>query len=292
MDSKLSASPSSPQSASGVSGLGYNLYTLYLFTKSDMKTILFPITLFAWYSSPNACLASVASAFFWTWLHLLQFCVSNQVLSPGEDASNKPWRPIPSGRITLDQATTLRWLLLPTCLLLSAMHRLTAVGMIFALGVLLHNEMKLDSHWFTRNVLNALGYAVFDSGATAIAQKGLISALPPTAILAHYLSIGIILTTIHAQDFQDEAGDRVEKRHTIPIVMPHLGRLSMPVGLMLWSIALAFKWSHSLALSLTVLFLGAVVGGRFYFLRTPQSDKASYVLYNVWLGLARIAPIH
>lgn len=129
-------------------------------------------TLFAWYSSPNASSLSVLDAFFWTWIHLLQFCVSNQVLCPGEDASNKPWRAIPAGRISVGHARTLRWLLLPTCLLLSVMHKLTAVGIIFALGVLLHNELKLDSHWFTRNVLNALGYAVFDAGATSIAQQG------------------------------------------------------------------------------------------------------------------------
>ena len=112
-------------------------------------------------------------------------------------------------------------------------------------------------------------------------SPGQATLLPPTAILAHYLSIAIVFTTIHAQDFQDEAGDRLEKRRTIPIVMPQLGRVSMPVGLLAWSCALAFQWSRSLALSLAVLALGALVGGRFYFLRTPQADKASYVLYNV-----------
>ncbi len=129
-----------------------------------------------------------------------------------------------------------------------------------------------------RGVCRILNTAVI---RVVMLAAGDLSALPPTAILAHYLSIAIVLTTIHAQDFQDEAGDRVERRHTIPIIMPHLSRISMPVGLMLWSLGLAYKWSCSLALSSAVLFLGAVVGGRFYFLRTPDSDKASYVLYNV-----------
>ena len=44
--------------------------------------------------------------------------------------------------------------------------------MMLMLGILLHNELKLDSHWLTRNVLNAIGYAVFDAGATALARVG------------------------------------------------------------------------------------------------------------------------
>ena len=40
------------------------------------------------------------------------------------------------------------------------------------IGILLHNELRLDSHWFTRNVLNAVGYATFDAGAMTVAQAG------------------------------------------------------------------------------------------------------------------------
>lgn len=108
----------------------------------------------------------------WTWLHLLQFCVSNQSLSLDEDRYNKPWRPIPSGRCTTASAVCLRWLLLPVCLALSAAHGIASVGIVFAIGVILHNELLLDSHWLTRNVLNALGYAVFDAGATSIVHAG------------------------------------------------------------------------------------------------------------------------
>lgn len=115
-------------------------------------------------------LRSFLSAALWTWLHLLQFCVSNQSLSPHEDALNKPWRPVPSGRITLRTAAALRWFLLPLCFLCSIHYDVLSAGIVFPIGVLLHNELKLDSHWFTRNALNALGYAVFDAGATTIAH--------------------------------------------------------------------------------------------------------------------------
>ena len=44
------------------------------------------------------------------------------------------------------------------------------------IGILLYNELRLDSHWFTRNVLNAIGYATFDAGAMTVAQAGSLSA--------------------------------------------------------------------------------------------------------------------
>ena len=108
----------------------------------------------------------------WTWLFLLQFCISNQSLSIDEDSRNKPWRPIPSRRITIFHSLILRRTLLPVCIVISALNNIAAVGIVLTLGILLHNELRLDSHWFTRNVLNALGYAVFDAGATAIARAG------------------------------------------------------------------------------------------------------------------------
>lgn len=125
--------------------------------------------MFAWCTVPRTDLRAFAQSVFWTWLYLLQFCVSNQSLSPDEDERNKPWRPLPSRRISFRHALIIRWTLLPLCIVLSVFHNVTAVGLILTLGILLHNELRLDAHWFTRNVLNALGYAVFDAGATAIA---------------------------------------------------------------------------------------------------------------------------
>ena len=117
-----------------------------------------------------------------------------------------------------------------------------------------------------------------------------------------------MFTTIHAQAFRDEEGDRKEKRRTIPIVMPEIGRLSMPVGLMAWSIVLG-ALSLSSALGASLLAIGGMVGLRFYYLRTVEADNRSYLLYNVrhtsltpvslpltsvkiWLAAARISPVY
>jgi hypothetical protein len=35
---------------------------------------------------------------------------------------------------------------------------------------LLHNEIGMDSHWLSRGILNAAGYATFDFGANLVAR--------------------------------------------------------------------------------------------------------------------------
>ncbi|KIJ66156.1 hypothetical protein HYDPIDRAFT_110338 [Hydnomerulius pinastri MD-312] len=259
-----------------------------------MKTILFPITLFAVYAAPSTSPTRFLHCLSWTWLHLLQFCVSNQYLSPGEDARNKPWRPIPSGRITVPRATILRWALLPICLFISAFYDVLIPSAIFALGVLVHNECKMDSHWLSRNILNAIGYATFDTAATFIAQADRSQPLQDVAVTAHHLSTLIVFSTIHAQDFKDEPGDRYEGRRTIPIVMPRIARVTMPIILLLWSIILNLLPGsfHLSVTSVALLGLGLLVGLRFALLSTPKADRMSYLLYNLWLALARITPFY
>lgn len=52
------------------------------------------------------------------WMDLLVFDISNQRQpeSVVEDAANKPWRPLPSGRITPDGARRLLLIAIPACI--------------------------------------------------------------------------------------------------------------------------------------------------------------------------------
>jgi 4-hydroxybenzoate polyprenyltransferase len=133
-------------------------------------------------------------AVFWTWLHLLQFCISNQSLDPEEDASNKPWRPIPSGLVSVARARTLRWILLFSCFSLSVRLRAHWQGASLALAFLAHNELHLHSHWLMRNVCNAWGYASFNAGASAIAAGAFDSTPPPFDAAAGRLVLNAILS--------------------------------------------------------------------------------------------------
>ena len=108
-------------------------------------------------------------AVLWTWLHLLHCCVANQSQNPEEDVLNKPWRPIPSGIVSVLNARILRWILLPLCLSLSMSLEALWQSTSLAIGFIVYNELHIDSHWLMRNACNAWGYASFNAGASAIA---------------------------------------------------------------------------------------------------------------------------
>jgi 4-hydroxybenzoate polyprenyltransferase len=91
----------------------------------------------------------------------------------------------------------------------------------------------------------------------------------------------IIFSTIHAQDFRDEVGDKLMGRRTIPIVWPEGSRIWILVILAAWSVGLS--WAFNLAIPFLVPFccLSLFVGLRFFGKRTADADRRSYLYYNV-----------
>ena len=99
----------------------FHTYSIWLFTQSDIKTIIVPKTAFGALcalatpvfgiepsAGPTAItvLRRLPLTAFWVWVNLLPFAIDNQrqPLSIIEDAVNKPWRSLPSGRLTASQA--------------------------------------------------------------------------------------------------------------------------------------------------------------------------------------------
>lgn len=171
-----------------LSKLAYTAETLFLFTRSDYKTILFPVvrwsrsivhcgseltthqTMFASATAPIHSFESWLKMLFWIWTHLLQANVSNQTHSANEDIVNKPWRPLPAGRVTERQAAILRWSLVVANLALSATigQQVMYVSAALALVEFVHDDMGLSHHPVLKNVCNIGGYGTFQAGATLI----------------------------------------------------------------------------------------------------------------------------
>jgi len=307
-----------------VNKLVYHLHTAFLFTKSDIKTTLIPIvsrcdimrrskfsdstffskTFFAAAAAPITDIARLPHVMFWIWLHLLQFDVSNQTMSPEEDELNKRDRPLPSKRLTLEQAIHLRYLLVPACFLLSLAYSVEALYASVALVFLtfLYDEFGAhSSHWIIRNAVNAFGFAAFEAGATLLAGTSylfflyILTHLPSSpsnpgrnphrlhniGILAICFSAGIFATTIQAQDFKDEEGDRTIGRKTIPIMFPSIGRYTVIVPMLAWSVGLSVVWGLDILTSIVFVCLALWVGGRFVALRSVPADQVTFYWYNV-----------
>ena len=96
--------------------------------------------------------------------------VSNQARGRVEDALNKPWRPLPAGRVTEAQARALRWAAVAACFACSALHGpdlvLTTAGLV--LTTLAYDEGGLSGHCFGKSFCNIGGYVSFEIGATKL----------------------------------------------------------------------------------------------------------------------------
>lgn len=94
------------------------------------------------------------------------------MFSPQEDAENKPYRPIPAGLITVKATRVLRWSLFPLCLGVSWACGVIYPGISLSLAFIVYNELGLDSYWYTKNFLNAIGIVSWNVGAANIAGAG------------------------------------------------------------------------------------------------------------------------
>lgn len=216
--------------------LSYHLHTLVLFTYDQIFDTIIPGTVFGivtTLSGPGLALVAEPTPtvllrapiiFAWLWLIILQFCLQNQCSdgSPEEDAINKPWRPIPSGRITLADAKAL---LMVT--------RLAAGLISWCLGVIypllfwttlstLYNDLGgSDRSGIVRNAFCGGFFTCSFGGALLITLNG--QRVSEAAVRWTFLVCWcILMTTIQTQEFRDEIGDKQRGRRTL---VTELGRV-------------------------------------------------------------------
>ncbi|KAJ7643356.1 UbiA prenyltransferase family-domain-containing protein [Mycena polygramma] len=269
-----------------------HLYTAVLFTWTDYKTIFVPITAFACAAGPFHSLSNLLQTGVWIWIHLLLCNVSNQAHSKDEDTINRPWRPIPAGRLNESQAVILRWAIASGCVLWSSLYGwdqvVTSLGLL--LTTLLYDEGGLSGHVIGKNLCNIGGYVTFEIGATKIIASH--RNLDPISITAVLISGVLIFTTIQAQDFSDVEGDAALGRITFPIYAPEFSRSATFGALVGWSTFLSWYWSLGAVSSAVLVLLGLYCGVRYYLWRTIAEDKKSYLVFSVWLTLTHILPLH
>ncbi|KAE9392499.1 hypothetical protein BT96DRAFT_273034 [Gymnopus androsaceus JB14] len=222
-------------------------------------------------------------------MHLLYFTITNQTFgtSPEEDAVNKPNRPIPSKRISVEAATMLGWALAPIDLALSIYGGAVPSGAAICVLTSIYCRGGGHSHWLTKNGCCAGFYALFEYGATQIADSSV--KLNENQLGAIIGSASIIFTTIHAQDFRDDEGDALLGRRTLTLLFPIFSRVTMPILLIGWSVALClFSEANNMVL-FALTAIGTVTGVRFLTLKSAKDDRLSYLYYNIWLSMAHVA---
>ena len=282
------------------------LKAIFLFTASDFKTIVFPQAMFAISSSfagpvlleaplpePIMILQRAPLVIFWNWINLLFLDISNQrqLSSIEEDKLNKPWRPLPSGLMSVQSAQRLLYFVYPTAIVASIY--LENLPQCFALIFLnwVYNDLG-GSDWnpWVRNMANAAGYTSFASGALAVASSG--ATLNFSGYLWFLIIFLFISSTVQMQDVPDQEGDRQRGRRTVCLELgDRAARWTVALAVMGWSIVIPTFWSLSLVGYVVPIVLGFLISYRVLSQSTVPEDQRTYKLYNVWMVVVYLSPV-
>jgi 1,4-dihydroxy-2-naphthoate octaprenyltransferase len=107
------------------------------------------------------------------------------------------------------------------------------------------------------------------------------------SVTAVIISGILAFTAVHAQDFPDVEGDKTTGRMTFPIYAPELSRFFTLFVTIAWSVFLSWFWEVGPISTTLFASFGIYVGLRYYFWRTSEADRRSYLTFNVRILTAR-----
>lgn len=276
----------------------YHLHTAYLFSCSDLEAAILTPLVFGLLNSQASHLLSIEEPIpisqvllrvprmlIWLWSALLLFNLHNQRHedSVKEDTINKPWRPLPAGRLTADQATVALFCLYPLNIILSVTIGGIVPFAVIATIAVWNNEFRDPSGGALKNIHNGIGITSFLAGALEIATESSIYGGEGTAAIWMSVIALVITCTIHVQDLRDVDGDMTAGKRTIPIVVgENNARWAIASGVSFWT-ALAWWFWDARAEGLLVAGLGLGVVWNTLNVRTKDGDRMSYRLWAPWL---------
>ncbi|OOQ83516.1 putative digeranylgeranylglyceryl phosphate synthase protein [Penicillium brasilianum] len=248
----------SPPEAMSLSTL---LHLIWHFTESNVPTFVLPNSAFGLLAALAAPLLTNCSerpssqillgrtprVVFFNWANVFVFDLANQRLPESrlEDRLNKPWRPLPTGRISPE--TTRRWMLvtIPFVLCVSAILGVATESAFIIILTWLYNDLHGGDE-IIRDGIIACGYALYLTGSMRIAC-GLDCHISEHGYRWIAMMSGIIVTTMQVQDLKDQIGDRTRGRKTLPLVLGDtVSRWTIAGFTLFWSILCSYFWRMSL----------------------------------------------
>jgi 4-hydroxybenzoate polyprenyltransferase len=287
----------------------YHLNTVWLFAYEQLFDAVIPCGMFgiAGALSSDALhlpsipfydvLQRMPLVVFWLWLVILQCCIHNQrhPNSINEDAINKPWRPLPAERITIKHTTYLLLLVYFVAGTFSYWLGLLPLLVFYTMLVMAYNDFGASDHsGLSRAILNGAGFFCFYYGTLHIAV-GRGQQLSERAYHWVAIMVSIFSTTIHAQDFRDQKGDRARGRNTIITAIGEVGaRWSVVLAVLFWSLATPVWFGIGWKGMIVPGILGSVVmaltlmGMR---RKDPGLDAVMYRVWGVWMLSFSLMPL-
>ena len=291
LDSAMQSSPlakslmSSSLIQSCLTAVRYEFYLFRQFTKWDWYACITPSSLFALSAAwsiqlpPTLFLYRYLYIVWWISLYIYFFDLTNQINGVEEDRINKPVRPLPSGKVTLEGANQRRKVVLFLWLATSLGKPTFIPDMVvwYAVTMMLCTT-SFGNHWFFKNtVFMTPAHAIF----LDVAWKGIMPHTPESwrFVVSYAVWAGLIM---QVQDFRDIRGDTATKRHTLPIMFGETtARLLTTFGFIPASVAvLVFGGIFQIApVFLTLFHLWIAV--RILQTKGSRYDHETYLVRNI-----------
>lgn len=230
------------------------------------------------------------------WINLLPFNIDNQRRAEAilEDKLNKPWRTMPSGRMTPKEALSLMLCLyglaLYSSLYLGGLRQSSAL-VLLGFG---YNELNLaDKTWFSRNAINALGFCCFTSGALEVTLGKYLEYSQHAQVL-RWLGViaAVVFTTVQMQDMADQEGDRLRNRRTMPLAIGDgMARWVSAVSMCFWSYFCPKFWKLDMGSLFCLGGFGMFVAFRTLAFRNVMDDERTFRLWNIWMAVLYSFPL-
>lgn len=284
-----------------------SLRTIGLFTKDDFYTFVVPNTIFGVSAALSgrlmagharnlsAVLPRLPFVVFFNWSNLLIFDLANQRLpeSIEEDRFNKPWRPLPAGRISQRQTRHLMITIMPIVVLLNSLLSVwKETALLFTL-TWIYNDLKGgDDNWLVRNIIIAFAFFLYNLGSLKVAiGASEVSVSDPVSSAAYgwtAIISAVIVTTMQVQDLKDQIGDSARGRQTAPLVLGELiARRTIAIPVLFWSFACALVWG----LWVLPVAVGSYVAYRVLWKRGVDDDRRSWKLWCLWTAILYLLPL-
>lgn len=284
------------------------LYTLWLFTESDIVTFVLPNTVFGIFGALSGLLTNTTSVhpstnqILWrlphvvafNWLNLLIFDIANQRLPAAiaEDSLNKPWRPLPKKRVTPAAAQTLLLLTIPVVLL--AVYSIGAgpeSSLLVTLTWMYNDLGGGDRDIWVRNGIIAFAFAVYNAGSLKLAAGAELT-ISSTGLKWIVVISGVILTTMQVQDLKDQAGDERRGRRTVSLVLGDgVARWTIVFSMAFWAVLCPMFWQMGASGFLLSGGVAALVALRLLKWRDAKADSKSWKLWAWWTVMLYSLPL-
>ncbi|KAJ7579544.1 hypothetical protein C8J56DRAFT_897374 [Mycena floridula] len=158
------------------------------------------------------------------------------------------------------------------------------LGISLSLALIIYNELGLNSYWYTKNILNAIGIVSWNVGGAKIAA---LDSRGDNQVHSSQIQMSGLPRT---WDFRDEKGDRLQGRITFPVGMPEFSRYMTFILIVSWSVGLSIFWRVPITAAVLFIMFGLYLAGRVVVLRSENQDKVSLCYYMLWLALGQVLP--